>query len=400
MINQSLVHTRKIIIIMFTLFSMFLTFKYLISINLGFDIRIPHFLFGFFFFMLSLYITFKKKYLFFKDIWILILFIFIASVLNQSILNPYFTYLFSIILISYSIFAVLLYYNVKVERIAKIIVYASFAHIIASYTTFGQNWYGGFQMASYSDFPTFFAMQLSIIFPFIHFIRNKLLQYGIMILFIFTIFLLAARGPLLALAIGYLVLYRKIISFKQIVYIFLLAIILILIIGIFNHGLINYFSMKINPFADNYNMISDLNRWLYIVATVDYSFDGLNWLYGSGLKNNAYVVKSFFDNNFVNIYGEFNILDNATVHNIFLEIYSDLGIFVLLILLFVLHNFYKSFSKNDFKYNKYFKISLIVFIINYNLEPNYIHFFFWFFIFFYGYYAKYLTIVSQKGILR
>lgn len=398
MINKEIINTKHIIIVVFILYSIFLTFKHLISIKIGFEIRVPHFLFGLFFVGLAFFILLRKNKLLFKEIWLIAIAILVASVLNHSVLNPYFTYLFIIIIISYSIFAILNYYHMNVGTVSRIIVYASLVHVFLAYFTIEFNWFGGFQMKSYSDFPTFFAMQLSIIFPLIHFIKKKKIRYAIMIIFIITIFLLAARGPLLALMLGYMIVYRQMLRFKDLIYIISLFIVLLLIVSILDYGLIDYFLMKINPFSDNYNLISDLNRWLYIVATLDSSFEGLNWLYGSGLKNNANIIKSFFENDFINTYNNFATLENATVHNVFLEIYSDLGIFVFIILMYVIYKYYRIFTRTLSSFNQYLTISLIVFIINYNLEPNYIHFFFWFFIFFYGFYAKSINNMNKRNI--
>ncbi len=380
---------RNLILFGFALFTLFLTFQYLISIDFGFKLRVPHFIVGGCFISFFVLVILKKQnFVLYYASTLLFLFILIfISVLNKSIFSIYFYYFLFIFFTSYSIFYFLLYYRITYDLIARLIVYMTLPHIFMSYFTISSQWYGGLQIFSYSDFPTFFAMQLSIIFPLIHFVKERFLRIFFQFFFLFTIFILGSRGALLAILLSYGIIYRSKLSFKKIIILFMIIVFLIMIIYDVNPNLINYYFMKLNPFGENYNNVSDFNRWLYIIATQQASLEDWHWLLGSGIKTNAQIIQHFFQ---VNTFNNVAILSDATVHNLFLELYSDYGIVVLGSLVVLMLDIYikinKAFLRN-FEF-LYIKLSFIIFIVNYNLEPNYVHFFFWFFIFFYLFSVK------------
>ena len=100
---------------------------------------------------------------------------------------------------------------------------------------------------------------------------------------------------------------------------------------------------------------------------------------------------------FVNDIENFSILSYATVHNLFIELYSDLGIITFLVFLIVLYKIYKKLGEIHNHVFEILKVSFLTFIINYNLEPNYVHFFFWFFMFFYVFSIKNWNLNSLKS---
>lgn len=102
---------------------------------------------------------------------------------------------------------------------------------------------------------------------------------------------------------------------------------------------------------------------------------------GNGVKYNKTIIYDYFSG------GSFSFtpLDNATVHNIFLEIYSDYGIILLICVVIYLLFLYFKFKGLSFVNKTPFLLSIITFVINYNLEANYVHYYFWTMLGFYYY---------------
>lgn len=387
-----IISKKKLSIFLVTLFLVFLTFKYLISINLGFGIRVPHLLISLFFLTFLSYLVLKRRtFLKFTKIVLLFSLILLISILNLSFYSLYFYYLIFIILGMYSIIMIASYYKIQPDTISKYLVFATIPHIFLSYLTIKHQWYGGYMIESFSDFNTFFSMQLAVIFPFIIFVKNKITRNIIYMIFLVTLFLSGSRGGLLSLLLMYSFLNIIDGKIKFLINILFFGVLLIAIIYLFNPGIINYYLMKINPFDLDYNNVSDLNRYLFIIATVSYLPDSITFLVGNGIKNNQQIIHEYFTN--INMDGA----SHGVVHNIFLELYSDYGILIVLFLLILILQYFfmfiKSYKKNIM--NSAYLLSLGIFLINYNLEGNYVHYFFWFFMMFYTY--TYYYIRKEKN---
>lgn len=379
--------TSKIIVFfLLLLYFTFLTFKDLISIDIGFVVRVPHLLIGLCFIIILLYSLSGHNKLKLKYLWALFIVFLVVSILNHSIFNVYFYYILLIIVTSISIFEVLSYFKVSAVEAARLLVLTTLVPIILSYLTITRPWYGGYQIISYSDFSTFFATQLSIIFPFIFYIKKRINRLLIVFVYVITLILLAARGPILALLISYMVFNFKNIRIRTILGLVLTGSFLYAI----NQNLINYYLSKLNPYSENYAALSDLNRWAYILATLSYLPSVLVVFIGNGIKYNKTIIYDYFAKGGFS----FTPLDDATVHNIFLEIYSDYGIIIVFCVLFYMLYIFISINRLVHPDKQPFLISITTFFINYNLEPNYVHYFFWTMLAFYYYGYNQLKINS------
>jgi len=390
-----IISIKNIFFTFFWIFLAFLTFKYLISLNLGVSIRIPHLIASISFFCYGFFLIIHKNLILsFKELFFFFFLILFVSILNHSFTSLYFYYFMFMYISMYMLFYILKYYQITPKQIALFSVILIIPHVILSYTTLHREWYGGFQIVSYSDFNTFFAMQLAIVFPFLTYIKNTFLKGFLVGLFLITLLLLGSRGALLSILIMYTyVLFRK----KGIKFLFIASILfmlLFLVVYIVNPEIINFYLIKINPFSNNYDNNSDMNRLHFIIATLTHLPHWWSILIGNGIKENANIIAQYMSNlSDVN----FNVEIGATVHNLFLELYSDYGIVIMLFLIIVLLRYFfklQKYSKVDKAYTPLY-VSCGIFFINYNLEPNYIHYFFLFFLFFYAYTYDYVR-VTQK----
>jgi len=189
--------------------------------------------------------------------------------------------------------------------------------------------------------------------------------------------LLGSRGAILSIILSYGLFYKNKLNYKYILF----AILFVIALTLTNRSIFLFYFSKINPFSENYNALSDLNRLYYIIATIDYCPNIFSFLFGNGVKFNKNIISSYFKNN--DVY--FTPLDNATVHNLFLEYYSDYGIVAIFLLIIILLRLFKILSQNETREVKPIIISFSIFCINYNLEPNYVHYFFWFILTYYTY---------------
>lgn len=371
---------RSCIIAIVYLFLVFLTFKRLVSVDIGVSVRIPHLIIGLVLMFIWFLSLLKYKVVIHSHLYLLSTAILLISVINSSLQSPHLYFLIVILLTNAAIFELIWRYDVNSAELGRILTIATLPHILLSYLTLYKSWYGGYQLESFSDFSTFFAMQLSIIFPFIVFLKNKYSRFLVYILFVVTLLLLGSRGAIVALIISYGFCYFKHFKLRYLLYIAALLVLLI----IFNPKLIDFYVSKLNPFSGTYHSMSDLNRWAYIVATLNYAPGLFHNLVGNGIKYNKEVIAQYFNHNIF----DFTALDNATVHNVFLEFYSDYGfIGTTCLILFILYTA-KLLLKNKQPDIVPYWVSFITFMINYNLEPNYVSYFFWFILIMYYYVGR------------
>lgn len=385
---------RRIFALAAFLLLLFLTFRDLISIKTGFVLRVPHFLAGIVFILGSLFAVLRLKHkCVMGPFYVLPCVILAASLINGGVASPHFYYLMFIALSMAAFFELCAYYNVSAKSIGAWLGLLTAFHCILSFATFEKTWYGGMQLNSFSDFTVYFAMQLSTIFPFLLLQKKPWVKYGLISLFMLVLALLGSRGAFLALFLAFFLFYFKGSIFRKLLYTGLIVVVVAGFLYVAFPGLFDYYAMKINPFGAKYHGKSDINRWLYLVATVTYLPSAKVFLFGNGVKNNINVIRHFFEEVFLNDIPGFEIHAEATVHNVFLEFYSDMGFISLFILgLVIFRLLYKLYVYRKLAppwVNLAF-MSLLVFVVNYNLEANYVHYHFWFFIAFF-HYAVYQT---------
>ena len=294
------------------------------------------------------------------------------------------------------------------EELARMFVFAQFPLVLASWLTFREQWYGGYEIQSFSDFNTFFALQLSILLPYV------LVQRGFFysLLAILTLFFLGSRAGILSIPVAYLILRRrelwKASSLKGIMIVGVLVGIAAIGANVSEavRSLTVFYSNKFvniggdNEFGDGANP-SDMGRMAYAYATLGH-INGSNVLLGSGIKNNQNIIRETLGAaGLQDVIGESFL--QGRVHNVFLELLSDVGLVGLAILATALGR------ALVFLWHERLDVhlaSIVIFILQYNVESNYISFFFVFMVFYYLYvvswYARsnHRKTVQRRGLAQ
>lgn len=325
-----------------------------------------------------------------KTPWPLLVYIFAFAILIP-LLNVVFLENFTVypIYLSYTIlssFLVLLialniftknYYFISRHFDATVICLA-----IINFATFEMQWFGSYTIRSFSDFSTLFALQLSLCIPFISG-RLKILKQFFLL---FTIVLSFSR---ISLFFGTIIIIIQ--AFRDSVtrgFLLLITVLIVIATVLTSTNTGQVMSSKLERLFDNFIATdadrtsldpSDLGRVAYIEATFN-GLDGIDKvLFGSGVKTNESIIAKNLN---VNEWGLDESMASATVHNVYIEMLSDIGLTGLLpFLALLVYIFIRLIRMRGF----FSPVSLAYynFILTYMFEANYVTFFFQFMIFFF-----------------
>lgn len=249
---------------------------------------------------------------------------------------------------------------------------------IAAVFTIQKQWFGGYTITGFSDFSTFFALQISVGVPFLSG-RFKNVKRAICLV---TLFFTFSR---LSLVLSFAVVLVQLFQENRRAFYKLTPILIggLLLAGtstsvgiVMADKFANVFSAALGG-TDSENInASDLGRLAYASVTIE-SLDNFGTLStGHGIKTNRDIISSRLD---VATWGLDEDLADATVHNVYLELLSDCGILGLVGFVSFL-----AFSGKRIisRYGALSApgLSLLVFSISYLFEANYVSFFFQFLI--------------------
>jgi O-antigen ligase len=112
-------------------------------------------------------------------------------------------------------------------------------------------------------------------------------------------------------------------------------------------------------------------------------------LVGHGIKTNSGIIDDFLD---ISQWGLEESMASATVHNVYIELLSDVGLVGLSLFLVALA--YVGFHILRFKglYSSY-SLAFLVFVLSYMFEANYVSFFFQFFMMFF----LFVAVDAKRG---
>ena len=306
----------------------------------------------------------------------------IYDILSGKNFNFYPLYLDICVINAVIILSILFYVlNRGFASIAKMYVNSIIAVCLLSYLTLEEQWFGGLSIRSFSDFPTFFALQVSVAVPFIAGKRMMLKRVFLLV----TLFFTFSRVSFLLSLFSIIFQYFKQNKLKSIN--FILATLVIGAILIQNTLIGQIMVDKFQNFAylivnDDVKIEeinpSDLGRLAYASTTLSSLNSPYKLLFGHGIKSNVQIIEDNLD---IKYWGLDESMRNATVHNLYLEILSDFGVIGLsifsLFIFYILYNLSKKYGLTSA-----FCISFLIFIATYIFEPNYVSFFFQFFIIF------------------
>jgi hypothetical protein len=270
-------------------------------------------------------------------------------------------------------------YGLKIELARMMRAYADIMVFMcmASVFTLQEQWFGGYSVRGFSDFATFFALQISVGVPFL---AGRFVNVKRTICLVALFFTFSRLSLVLGLAVVLVQLYqenRK--SFYRLAPLLVGGVVLVAtstsigslmaekFANVFSAALGGSESVEINP--------SDLGRLAYATVTVESLDHAGVVIAGHGIKTNRDIVNSRLD---TSIWGLDEDLADATVHNVYLEILSDSGAIGLIGFVAFL-GFAGRRIVSRFGLLSPPGLAISVFAISYLFEANYVSFFFQFF---------------------
>ena len=246
---------------------------------------------------------------------------------------------------------------------------------LLSYFTFERQWFGGYTIRSYSDFSTFFALQVSVGMPFL---VGKYRDVKRIICLTTLFFTFSRLSFVLGLGVVLFQVYKE--RKNASLFIVPAVFIAVLMMGSFESGRImfekmyNTVTVTISDSPNTDLNPSDKARVAYAVTTLDSLKTIEDYFCGHGIKTNHVIIANELN---PAKWGVDPSMLNATVHNVYLEVFSDLGVIGLG--LFIAYVGYVGWRlAKEFRMGPY-TVSFLVFLISYSFEANYVTFFFQFF---------------------
>ena len=272
--------------------------------------------------------------------------------------------------------------SARLERLGELYALSLIPVCVLSYVfTSDQTWFGAYQLASLSDFSTFFAMQLSLAIPFVLFRWKN----GVILFFLITLWFLFSRLSFVLSIITLMVQRSRFTGLRSLLANVTTAGVVILTMFLLAQtSLGKELSSKLvntasSLFGTNDSTLielnpSDIGRLAYIVTTLD-AITPISFFFGHGIRTNHEIILEDLD---TEAWGLAESFSNGAVHNVYVEIFSDCGVFALLGLSSVVLYILSRLRRRGW-HDPVFLAS-IVFFVSYFFEANYVTFFFQFFL--------------------
>jgi hypothetical protein len=248
---------------------------------------------------------------------------------------------------------------------------------VLSVFTLEQQWFGGYTLRTFSDFATFFALQVSVGLPFV---QGRYRNLKRLICLIALFFAFSRLSFFLSLSVVVVQLYREhprrflklmvpgALVFTGVMYSTSVGSLMLEKMG-------NIFAAGASSGEVAINA-SDLGRLAYAAVTLEALSDPVVILFGHGIKTNHVIIAAQLD---TTLWGLDESMTDATVHNVYLELVSDLGLVGLLCFLGALTYSATAIARTLGWFSEH-SLSLAVFAFSYLFEANYVTFFFQFFV--------------------
>jgi len=316
-----------------------------------------------------------------------------VSIYTQGFVSLYVAYLVTTIVCAYIIIAVSYYSLGKgMEWIGNIYTKAIAVVCVFSYLTLEHQWFGGYSIRSFSDFSTFFALQVSVAIPYL---KGKF-RDPLRIFFLLTLFMTFSRVSFfLSFAVVIFQIFKERKSAAIFIFPVFIGVLAVLLSSTIIGNMMLHKMSNLVAFADVGAPVSsldasDIGRVAYMSVTLDSLSDVKLILFGHGIKTNSNIIDQNLD---ISKWGLGESMAHATVHNVYIELLSDTGLFGLFLFLATLTYIGLYIYKYRGWQSKYF-LSFLIFVISYMFEANYVSFFFQFFVM----YFLFVAFDGKKGV--
>lgn len=249
---------------------------------------------------------------------------------------------------------------------------------VASVFTAQEQWFGGYALRGFSDFATFFALQISVGVPFL---TGRFVNLKRLICLIILFFTFSRLSLVLSLAVVLVQVYgenRRV--FYRLAPVLIGGAALVAtstnIGGLMADKFANVFSAALGGTESPDINPSDLGRLAYASVTLEALDHAGAVIAGHGIKTNRDIINSRLD---TATWGLDEDLADATVHNVYLEILSDSGAIGLVGFVAFL-GFAGKRIVSRFGLLSPQGLAILVFAVSYLFEANYVSFFFQFFV--------------------
>jgi O-Antigen ligase len=244
-----------------------------------------------------------------------------------------------------------------------------------------QTWFGAYSIASLSDFTTFFALQISLAIPFVIFRWKN----AVVLLFLVTLWFLFSRLSLVLSLIAFTIQRTRLNSLRSLIASVATVggvVVAALLLAQTSLGaeladkLINTARSLFGSGSDVLGALnpSDMGRLAYIVVTLN-AITPSSFFFGHGIRTNHEIIAENLDPIVWSLDEGFSV---GAVHNVYLELLSDCGIFVLVGLLILAFYVITRLRRRGVRDPAF--LSSIIFFLSYFFEGNYVTFFFQFFL--------------------
>ena len=289
--------------------------------------------------------------------------------------------------------------STDLEKIGELYAKALIAVCLLSFAfTSKTTWFGAYAIASPSDFSTFFALQISLAVPFALFSGGN----WVIALFMTTLWFLFSRLSFAMSVLALLLQRLRIVSLRSLVASVAVAggavVVAILLLQTslgmeLADKLLNTSSSLLGTGGETASTLnpSDLGRLAYIVTTIE-AVTMSSFFLGHGIRTNHELIAANFDPTVWNLDDSFS---QGAVHNVYLEVFSDCGVVVLLgllALMFFIINRLRRRGRRDPIF-----LASVLFFLSYLFEGNYVTFFFQFFLIYFVWAASVQPDKKENG---
>lgn len=299
----------------------------------------------------------------------------LISIVNQGAITVYDVYLPMTILSAYALVGICYSTLGKdLEWLINMYVAAMIVMCVLSYATFSHQWFGSYTIRSFSDFSTFFALQVSLAVPFLHGKYRNSLRVFVLITLFFTY---SRLSFFLSLAVVLFQIFKE----NKIRFLLLVPIFSLVFTGfLLTTTAGNLMISKMTRLVSIGSMSSigstpdpsDLGRIAYLLTTLDNLNGARVIVAGHGIKTNHEIIGKNID---VAAWGLEPGMADATVHNVYVELLSDAGLVGLIPFVICICYVGYVIGKYHGIQSNYF-IAFMMFCLSYMFEANYVSFFF------------------------